>query len=107
MLFKMDANLNCVFINKAYLETLNLQESDVQNGNWQATAIHPDDLPTVVRKWELATRNKTRYDNIQRNFVRSESGDTYIKCRVRAAPVIDELGELIEFSGTVEVLDRL
>lgn len=59
MRFTMDANLNCTWINKTYLETFNLQESDLENRNWEAKSIHPDDLNSVVEKWKSEEQNLT------------------------------------------------
>ena len=105
MRFTVDADLNCTSINKSYLETFNLQESDIQNRNWMAGAIHDDDLPTVLRKWEnCKIGTPSKYDNIQRLAIKNAG---YIKCRVRATPVVDEFGVLSEFTGTVDILERL
>lgn len=62
-----------------------------------AKALHPDDRERVAAAWSSATRSKSLFVCEQR-FRRRDG--TYVWTLARAAPVLDERGDIVEWVGT-------
>ena len=70
------------------------QETWVENRGWDA--IHPDDVTAAVLAWDDAIRTRTPF-NTEYRLLRHDG--VYVPMSVRAAPVIDEDGEVLEWIG--------
>ena len=69
-------------------------ETWLGRGGWEA--IHPDDVAGVAAAWERAMQARAPFLTEYR--VRRRDG-VYVPMSVRAAPVLDERGEVVEWIG--------
>jgi PAS domain S-box-containing protein len=99
MVFKLDANGACFFINDSFLKRFGYTEGDIEGFNWESV-IHEDDREDVKKKWQRAIEKKSRFYNEQRVF--TQSGEV-VNCKVIGYPVLEN-GHLKEFYGTVDEL---
>jgi len=68
---------------------------EYQGYGW-ADAVHPDDRAPTVLRWQEAVSTRTRFDTEHR--VRTPGGE-YRTFSVRAVPLLDADGELLEWVG--------
>lgn len=74
------------------------QQAEYEEFGWSA-AIHPDDLAPTLDAWKEAVTQRRRFDFEHR--VRRVDGMWRI-CAVRALPVLDETGTIVEWVGVHE-----
>ncbi|MCS6865257.1 MAG: PAS domain S-box protein [Gemmataceae bacterium] len=72
-------------------------QSDEEMANYGCTkAIHPDDLPVVIERWQEALRLQRPYESVHR--IRRHDGQ-WRWMKTYAAPIHDENGQVIEWFG--------
>ena len=74
------------------------QQAEYEGFGWSA-AIHPDDLAPTLDAWKEAVAQRRRFDFEHR--VRRVDGAWRI-CAVRALPLLDETGTIVEWVGVHE-----
>lgn len=74
------------------------QPADYDGLGW-SDAIHPDDLAPTLEAWTQAVANRRQFDFEHR--VRRADG-VWRVCAVRALPMVDELGTIVEWVGVHE-----
>lgn len=74
------------------------KQADYEGFGWSA-AIHPDDLAPTLEAWKEAVAQRRRFDFEHR--VRRVDGAWRI-CAVRALPLLDETGAIVEWVGVHE-----
>ena len=91
------------FVNKRWLDYTGLSPKESHGWGWQV-AVHPDDLPLLMRKWEevLFTGKRgeiearlRRYDGVYRWFLN------------RVEPFLDDTGKIVRWYGTSTDIDVL
>ena len=80
------------------LETVNGTEVMQAIGDGWMSMMHPDDLPMVATKWQSSLTSLQPHYVTPR--VRRENGD-YTHCEIRAVPIFDQEGKVIEWFGTM------
>ena len=70
--------------------------AEYQEFGWSA-AIHPDDVPATLDGWNAAVAARGMF--VHEHRVRRHCGE-YRTFAVRALPVLDEAGEIVEWVGT-------
>lgn len=71
-------------------------------GDGWMEAVHPDDLAFVAERWRQAVRSQVPID-IEYRLQRSDRRYRWV--RVRAAPRLDDAGNVIRWYGTLEDVD--
>jgi PAS domain S-box-containing protein len=90
------------FINQRWAD-IGLSLEDLRGSQWSAV-IHPAESAGVVDKWNAAVASGKFYENVER--VRRADGE-YRWFLSRAAPLRDELGNIIKWYGTdTDIEDR-
>lgn len=97
MIFRMNHEGACTFINDSFLKFFGWVESDVLDYAFE-DVVHPEDVPDMRLKWQKAISTKKPFKDDQR--IRDVNG-VYHDCIVRAHPVVLDM-ELAEFSGTID-----
>jgi PAS domain S-box-containing protein len=100
MLFRLSADLECIFINEAFLKFFGWLESDIKGFGWDV-AICENDKDISIKKWKRARELKARYHNEQ--SLCDREGTEY-RCLVRGYPIIEN-HVLKGFFGIVDLLD--
>lgn len=78
--FKSDLQGRCVFVNKAYMDMVNMPADDCLGDGWQR-ALHPDDVDRVVLKWIQTVKSKTNFQDSYR-FIQQVTGMIYhVNCK--------------------------
>jgi PAS domain S-box-containing protein len=91
------------FLNKRWGEFTGLSPEESHGWGWQV-AMHPDDLPRLMKRWEelLASGQP---DEIEGRFRRHDG--VYRWFLIRAEPFSDETGKIIKWYGTsIDIEDR-
>lgn len=82
--------------NDRWTEYTGLSGAQSQGDGWQA-AIHPDDLPALLVQWKTALASGRGYEAAAR--MRAADG-SYRAFIVRAAPLRDPAGRIVQWFGT-------
>ena len=82
------------YFNRAWFELAGGKMEDWTGTQWFA-AIHPDDLPDVKARWQVARATRSQYSGIRRVLAR----DGLHTMSYRASPVLDERGEVAFWVG--------
>jgi len=91
------------FINKRWDEYTGLSPEESHGWGWQV-AMHPDDLPLLMKKWEELLASE-QPDEIEGRFRRHDG--VYRWFLIRAEPFRDETGKVIKWYGTsIDIEDR-
>lgn len=96
--FRINSELECVSINKAYSRTIGLSLEDTKHKNW-VSYIHPDDQEQVTRLWDAATKDKREFIARWRFRRPGEGSDIWHKCECTAYPLIAPGGILMGYRG--------
>lgn len=99
MIFRMNDEGACVFINDAFLKTFGCTESEILDFAFE-NLVHDDDVAEMRLKWQKAITTKTAFKDEQRII---DCNNVFHKCRVVAHPIVVD-GRLIEFSGIIDLL---
>lgn len=94
-MFRLDADLNCIWVNQALRELLKANSDELEALNW-FKVIHRDDREDVKNKWRIAVKDRCSYQNTQRML----AGGRYATFEVIGDPFIHG-GRVIEFMGIV------
>lgn len=92
-----DAQGFCTFANDVWHELSGLGPGETLGHRW-SRAVHPDDLPGVMQKWEESVRERRPYVNEVR-ILRPDGTERTVL--TGAAPVHDAAGRITGFIGTV------
>lgn len=92
-----DANGFCTFANDVWYELSGLEPGGALGHRW-SQAVHPDDIPAVMQRWEESVRDGVAYVNEVR-LVRPDG--TTRTVLASAAPITDATGHVNGFIGTV------
>lgn len=95
VVWTVDPSGDATYYNCAWFELVGGKMEDWTGTKWMA-AIHPEDLPEVRNNWQTATADGSPFVGIRR--LRSVDG-SYHTMSYRAAPVLDELGEVSFWVG--------
>ena len=91
-IWTMNALSEVTYINRAFLLFAGGESVQWLNKNW-VTLVHPEDLPELLRTWEIAIAQQTNYANVRR--VKNANGQWHtLSCT--AAPVFNDTGS-VEF----------
>lgn len=96
-ILQADADGLCVFANDAWYGISGLAPAETLGHQW-SRAVHPDDLPSVMAKWEASVRSGEPYMNEVR-VIRPDGGQRTVLCG--AAAIRGEAGHITGFIGTV------
>jgi PAS domain S-box-containing protein len=90
------------FINQRWAE-IGVSLQDLRGSQWTAV-IHPAEVESVTEHWNAAVATGQPYENVER--VRRADGE-YRWFLSRAAPLRDELGQIVKWYGTdTDIEDR-
>ena len=99
-----DADGQVALLNKAWHEFSGLTDEESLGTRW-AEALHPEDLPDVLAKWERAYRNGETYSGECRFRAKDGFYQTFIFI---GTPVRDESGKIINWVGiNTNIADRV
>lgn len=87
-----------VYFNQRWYEYTGLDPATQDAETWKSV-MHPDDIESIVKSWESSLGSGEFYQNDQR--VRRASDGQFRWHTVRAEPVKDSMGRLIEWIGTM------
>jgi PAS domain S-box-containing protein len=87
----------CTFANDVWYELSGLDPGGALGHSW-SQAIHPDDVPMVMQRWEESVRQGVAYLNEVR-LVRPDGSIRTVLAS--AAPITDAVGRVSGFIGTV------
>jgi PAS domain S-box-containing protein len=91
------------FFNKGWVEYTSLSVEESKGFGW-LKAIHPEDVPALLSKWQTAISAGTAYESVSR--VRRFDG-AYRWFLSRAVPLRDDAGKIIKWYGTnIDIEDR-
>jgi PAS domain S-box-containing protein len=90
------------FVNKGWVEYTGLSLEDTKGSGWSA-AIHPDDLVAHWDRWRMSVATGERFEDEAR-FRRADG--QYRWFVVRAAPLRDDLGNIIKWYGKCTDIDE-
>lgn len=82
------------YFNRAWFDLAGGKMEDWTGTQWFA-AIHPDDLPDIRARWQVARETRSQYSGIRRVLAR----DGVHTMSYRASPVLDERGEVAFWVG--------
>lgn len=95
-ILRADATGCCTFANEAWYELSGLGPAEAIGHSW-SRAVHPDDVASVMRKWEESVRAGGPYLNEVR-VVRPDGAERTVLAS--AAPITDSSGRIRGFIGT-------
>ena len=99
-----DADGQVALLNKAWREFSGLTDEESLGTRW-AEALHPEDLPDVLAKWERAYTHGETYSGECRFRAKDGSYQTFIFI---GAPVRDDSGKIINWVGiNTNIADRV
>ena len=99
-----DADGQVALLNKAWREFSGLSDEESLGTRW-AEALHPEDLPDVLAKWERAYGHGETYSGECRFRAKDGSYQTFIFI---GAPVRDNSGKIINWVGiNTNIADRV
>ena len=99
-----DADGQVALLNKAWHEFSGLSDEESLGTRW-AEALHPEDLPDVLAKWERAYTRGETYSGECRFRAKNGSYETFIFI---GTPVRDESGKIINWVGiNTNIADRV
>ncbi len=99
-----DADGQVALLNKAWHEFSGLTEEESLGTRW-AEALHPEDLPAVLAKWESAYKHGETYSGECRFRAKDGSYRTFIFI---GTPVRDTSGNIINWVGiNTDIADRV
>ena len=99
-----DPDGQMTFLNRAWYELTNRTPEESLGSRW-TEALHPEDLPTVLAKWERAYKHSEPYHGECRFRV---SDGCYKTVDFIATPVHDESGNLINWVGiNTDITERV
>jgi len=80
------------------LEKVTGEEADRALGDGWVEMMHPKDLPRVAAAWQHSIESRQTHHVVAR--VRRHDG-SYMHCDIRAVPILDEQGSVLEWFGTI------
>ena len=99
-----DADGQVALLNKAWHEFSGLTDEESLGTRW-AEALHPEDLPDVLAKWESAYRHGETYSGECRFRAKDGTYQTFIFI---GTPVRDDAGNIINWVGiNTNIADRV
>jgi len=96
-IMQTDASGSCTFANDAWLRISGLDATGTLGHEW-SRAVHPDDLQSMMEKWERSVRERRPYVNEVR-IVRPDGGLRTVLAA--AAPIPEPGGTVRGYIGTV------
>ena len=96
-IFRTDVEGNCLYVNERWCDITGLTNLEAIGQGWVA-AIHPDDRPTVLEKWQLAIEQRRPFKGEYR-FNHPEKGTTWVLGQAIAET--NRRGHTVGFVGTV------
>ncbi|QDU25901.1 Oxygen sensor histidine kinase NreB [Anatilimnocola aggregata] len=96
-IFQSDRNAQCAFVNQHWTELTGLTSEESLGHGWMR-AIHHEDLPRVMAKWQNCIENQLEYRDEYR-LVQSSGGVRYVIAVARATADAD--GNLVTYIGTL------
>lgn len=90
------------YMNSRWFEYTGQTIEQTQGWGWE-TVLHPDDLPPCVERWTQALKTGEKYE-MEYRYKRGSDG-VYRWYLGRAAPVMDETGNIIKWIGTSTDID--
>lgn len=100
-IFMLNEKGECIFVNTALCELLDVDSTDLEYRNW-IQKIHHNERAKVNQLWQVAYQNKAPFDNVQTVLV-GNSTLHGIKMRVFAKPIIFD-DKVVRFVGGVELV---
>jgi PAS domain S-box-containing protein len=89
------------FFNKRWVEYTNLSVEDSRGFGW-SKAIHPDDLPRHVERWQKTIAARLSFEDEVR-LRRADGSYHWFLCR--GAPLRDEVGDVLKWYGHLTDID--
>jgi formate hydrogenlyase transcriptional activator len=96
MLYSARPDGDLDFFNKRWLDYLGRSLDDISGWNW-TSAVHPDDLQSLIRKWRHSLATGEPYVNEAR--VRRADGE-YRWMLLQKVPLRDQAGNIVEWYGS-------
>jgi len=96
-ILQADLDGSCVYANESWCELSGLTIGETLGHRW-SQAVHPDDLPSVMAKWQESIDSRQPYLNEVR-LLRPDGAIRYVLAA--AQPIRDQRGQITGFLGTV------
>ena len=90
------------YVNQTWLDYTGLSHEDALATSW-APLVHPDDRAATVGAWTASVRDRRVHEHEYR--LRRASDGAYRWHVTRAAPVLDERGDIVRWYGTTTDID--
>lgn len=100
VLFRTDANGDCVWVNRTYTRTVGRDLSEILGHGWQNT-IAQDDRERVVTEWYNAVEENREFI-LDYSFETPEGEKTLV--RGRGYKLVDSKGDLLGYWGNCQIL---
>ncbi|HXD42759.1 MAG TPA: PAS domain-containing protein [Ramlibacter sp.] len=95
VIWKTEGPGRATYLNRAWYELIGGTPADWLESGWM-TRLHPDDVAEVQRLWQNARQTLQPYGGIRRFLAKDGS---YHSMSFKAAPVLDELGQVAFWVG--------
>jgi PAS domain S-box-containing protein len=103
MIWTTDASGELNYVSNQWLDYTGLTLEQTQNPTVTTQHIHPDDVESTYQQWQAAVASGTTYQTEMR--LKQKNDDSYHWFLVRAVPIRDEQGQIVEWCGTSTDID--
>jgi PAS domain S-box-containing protein len=103
MIWTADASGQLNYVSDQWLNYTGLTLEQTQGRSAASQFIHPDELESTYQQWQMAVESGTIYQTEMR--LKRGNDDSYQWFLVRAVPIRDEQGQIVEWCGTSTDID--
>ncbi|MFB2982880.1 PAS domain S-box protein [Microseira sp. BLCC-F43] len=103
MVWTTDALGELNYVSQQWIDYSGLTLEQTRDGSHATEFMHPDEIPSTQAQWSAALASETTYQVEMR--IRRASDDTYRWFLVRAVPIRDERGIVVQWYGTSTDID--
>lgn len=101
--FITDRNGRCTWVNRTFCRITGRTDSEVLGWGW-LSAILDEERDSVHEEWETTVNEERNYERVQ-HYVRPDG--KVVATTVKARPITDAQGKVIEFVGFVCLLEEV
>ena len=103
MIWTTDALGELNYVSQQWIDYSGLTLEQMRDGSQATEFMHPDEIPSTQAQWRAALASLTTYQ-VEMRIIRA-SDDTYRWFLVRAVPIRDERGQVVQWYGTSTDID--
>ncbi|GET42870.1 PAS domain-containing protein [Microseira wollei] len=103
MIWTTDAKGELNYVSQQWIDYSGLTLEQTREGSHATEFLHPDEIQSIQAQWSAALVSETTYQVEMR--IRRASDDTYRWFLVRAIPLRDERGQVVQWYGTSTDID--